>query len=81
MRLELNNVDTIEIDYELQMYKSDIYTTPESRIYNSRESIYGISQSTTQSFLGFETQQFGEGTNLYSFPNIMNKSRSSMQGN
>lgn len=37
----MNDVDTIEIEYENQRYRSDIYTTEASRVYNNRASLYG----------------------------------------
>lgn len=41
MKEDLKDVTTIEIEYELQAYKKDVYTTDTSRVYNSKQSIFG----------------------------------------
>lgn len=48
MRNELINVDAIEVDYENQRYKTSAYPLEASRIYNSKDSLYG------------DTLQYGE---------------------
>jgi len=81
MKADLVGIDTIEVDYELQRYRSDIYTTEASRVYNTRESIFGVRLPNGQFFNGFTSNSWSSGGKYVVLPDYMNKSASSIHGN
>ncbi len=81
MKDDLSEVDTIEIDYELQRYKQSDYPTEVSRVYNTRESIYGHELSDKHSFDGVGVQKWTTDGRYLSLPSIMTKLSSSLSGN
>jgi len=73
----LVDVDTIEIDYELQAYNPDVYTTDADRPYNSKASIFSDvllwKQTLTTDMFDVE---FGASNN----PDIINKTSEQLLG-
>jgi len=77
---DLINVDTIEVDCEIQRYRLDTYPTSAVRPYNTRLSVYGDRLGNQQKFDGFDNLSWNGGAIQRSLPPIINRTASAIVG-